>query len=233
MCIRDSARPDAFWRDGHPQLLGLRVSHVVVAGMTGELVGYACASPTENGLRLSEFAFDPAHPLALEALAIALAQEAKAEGKEGVISAITSWLHPLPQKLAALTDATLHHEVSEGMMLRVNDLPKCLEAAQPLMEATLRATGVSWRGSFCFRLTQPEQVATIKVEGNTVSIRDSDEAEVTLTVTPRQFCLLFFGAAPMAMWRNLVQTTLSEEQMALLSLLFPSHPSVYFLGDHF
>ncbi|MFA0780946.1 MAG: hypothetical protein RJAPGHWK_002469, partial [Candidatus Fervidibacter sp.] len=139
-------RPDAFWRDGHPQLLGLQVSHVVVAGMTGELVGYACAFPTENGLRLSEFAFDPAHPCALEALAIALAQEAKAEGKEGVISGITSWLHPFPQKLAALTEATLYHEVFEGMMLRVNDLRRCLETAQPLMEATLQATGVSWGG---------------------------------------------------------------------------------------
>jgi predicted N-acetyltransferase YhbS len=227
------ARPDAFWRDGHPQLLGLQVSHVVVAGMTNELVGYACAFPTDNGLRLSEFAFDPAHPFALEALAIALAQEAKAEGKEGVISGITSWLHPLPQKLAALTDATLHHEVSEGMMLRVNDLRKCLEAAQPLMEATLQATGVSWRGSFCFRLTQPEQVATIKVEGNTVSISDSDGAEVTLTVTPRQFCLLFFGAASATMWRDLVGANLSGDQTALLSFLFPPHPSVYFSGDHF
>jgi len=135
--------------------------------------------------------------------------------------------------LAALTEATLYHEVFEGMMLRVNDLRRCLETAQPLMEATLQATGVSWGGSFCFRLTQPEQVATIKVEGNTVSISDSDEAEVTLTVTPRQFCLLFFGTASATMWRDLVGANLSGDQMALLSLLFPPHPSVYFSGDHF
>jgi predicted N-acetyltransferase YhbS len=75
------ARPDKFWLDGHPQYLGLKPSHVVVKEISGQkrVVGYACAFPTEQGLRLSEFAYDPQHPQAVVAMAVALAREAKTD----------------------------------------------------------------------------------------------------------------------------------------------------------
>ncbi len=235
------ARPDAFWLDGHPQHLGLRPSHVVTKGSgtgdEGRAVAYACAVTTEKGVRLSEFAFDPDHPSALRALATALACEAKADDKEGIVEGITSWLHPLTQTLSALTDGTLQHEIAEYMMLRVVNLRRCLEAAQPLMEADVRtAKANNLMGSFCFQLQQPEQAVTLEVRDGKVAVRDTDVAERTLVVTPRQFFLLFFGAAPVPQWRHLLAQkgdALREEQVALLSLLFPSHPTVYWGGDHF
>lgn len=235
------ARPDAFWLDGHPQWLGLQPSHVVMmergTSDEGRAVAYACAVMTDRGVRLNEFAFDPNHPLAVQALAVALARDAKADGKEGVVEGITPWLHPLPQTLAALTDATLRHEVGEGMMLRVVDLRRCLEAAQPMMEAKLRtAKANDLSGSFCFQLRQPEQAVTVEVRNGKVEVRDTDAAEKVLSVTPRQFCLLFFGAAPPQHWRHLLaqkDITLSDEHIALLSFLFPPHPTVYWGGDHF
>lgn len=230
------ARPDAFWRDGHPRYLGLDPSHVVVTGK-GQVVAYACASGTNEGLRLSEFAYDPNYPLALNALAIALARNAKENGREGVIEGRTPWMHPLPLTLAALTDAPLWHQVSEAMMLRVLCLSSCLEAAVPLMESDLKAAKAEGlHGTFCFRLTQPEQAVVVEVRGGKVTLRESDEAPFTLTMTPRQFFLLFFGAVSAPDWLRLIPinpTHLSPDRIALLSLLFPSHPTVYFSGDHF
>lgn len=227
------ARPDTFWRDGHPQLLGLQPTHIVATG-AGDIVAYACAVPTEHGLRLGEFAYAPTHPAALTALAVALARDAVADGKEGVISGVTPWLHPLPQTIAALTDGTLGHEVTEHMMLRVVNLRRCLEAVQPTMETSLRAMRADGlQGAFCFCLSQPEQAVTVTAVGGKVTVRDDDSAAVTLTVTPRQFCLLLFGAAPAPFWRHLLRDRLTDEQVALLSALFPPHPTVYWSGDHF
>ncbi|MCS7187909.1 MAG: GNAT family N-acetyltransferase [Armatimonadota bacterium] len=235
------ARPNNFWFDGHPQYLGLKPSHVVVKGQgtrdEGKAVGYVCASATERGIRLSEFAYDPEHPQGLIALAVALASEAKAEGKEGVIEGITPFAHPLPQILAELTDANLWHQVSEHMMLRVNNLLQCLEIAQTLMEKTLTEVGAkNLHGSFRFSLSKPEQSAVIEVQSGKVKVRDNDAAEVTIPVTPREFCLLFFGAVSVWQWRHLLVrkgVVLNETQTALLSLLFPNHPTAYWGGDHF
>lgn len=235
------ARPENFWLDGHPQYLGLKPSHVVVKrqGMEseGQVVGYACAFPTEQGIRLSEFACDLEHPKAVIALAIALANEAKADGKKGVIEDITPFMHPLPQVLTELTDATLWHQVSEHMMLRVNNLRQCLEIAQPLMERTLaEAKAENLHGSFCFVLSQPEQSAVLEIQGSKVQVKNGDDAEMTITVTPREFCLLFFGAVSAWQWRHLLAhkgVVLNDTQTALLSLLFPNHPTVYWSGDHF
>ncbi len=235
------ARPDNFWLDGHPQYLGLKPSHVVVMGRgtrdEGRLVGYACAFATEQGIRLTEFAYDPEHPQAVVVLAIALAGEAKAEDKEGIIEGITPFMHPLPQILSSLTNATLWHQVSEHMMLRVNNLTQCLEIAQPLMEKTLAEVGAKdLSGSFCFSLSKPEQSAVLEVKSGKVRIRDNDAAEVTVIVTPREFCLLFFGVVSAWRWRHLLAhkgISLDETQTALLSLLFPTHPTVYWGGDHF
>lgn len=235
------ARPEKFWLDGHPQYLGLKPSHVVVSGKgmrdEGRVVGYACAFVTEQGIRLSEFAYYPEHPSAVIALAIALAREAKVEGKEGIVEGITPFMHPLPQVLAELTEATLWHQVSEHMMLRVNNLLQCLEIAQPMMERTLSdAEAESLTGSFCFVLSKPQQAATLEVRNGKVKVKDSDAAEFSLPVTPREFCLLFFGAVSAWQWRHLLArkgVVLDETQTALLSLLFPSHPTVYWGGDHF
>ncbi len=234
------ARPEPFWKDGHPRYLGLQPSHVVVkrqgTGDTGKVVAFACAFPTERGIWLTEFAFDPEYPKAVIALAIALAQEAKSEGKDGIIEGITPRFHPLPQTLANLTDATLRHEVTEHMMLRVNNLRQCLELAQPLMELALKSAKVNLNGSFAFLLSQPEQAATVIVQNGRVSVRETDGAEVSLSVTPREFCLLFFGAVSAWEWRHLLAPKgilLTDEQTALLALLFPPHPSVYWGGDHF
>jgi predicted acetyltransferase len=233
------ARPDKFWLDSHPQYLGLKPSHVVVKEISGQerVVGYACAFPTEQGLRLSEFAYDPQHPQAVVAMAIALAREAKTDGKDGLVEGITPFMHPLPQTLANLTGATLWHQVSEHMMLRVNNLRQCLELASPLMEKTLlEAKADNLSGSFCFSLSQPEQKAVLEVRSGKVKVREGDSAEVTLSVTPREFCLLFFGSVSAWQWRHLLAHKgifLDERQTALLSLLFPNHPSVYWGGDHF
>jgi hypothetical protein len=165
------ARPDKFWLDGHPQYLGLKPSHVVVKEISGQkrVVGYACAFPTEQGLRLSEFAYDPQHPQAVVAMAVALAREAKTDGKDGLVEGITPFMHPLPQTLANLTGATLWHQVSEHMMLRVNNLRQCLELASPLMEKTLLETKAdNLSGSFCFSLSQPEQKAVLEVRSGKV-----------------------------------------------------------------
>ncbi len=230
------ARPDPFWKDGHPHYLGLRPSHVVVRNQQ-EIVAYACAFPTDNGLWLREFAYDPQHPQGLVALAIALAREATAEEKEGVVRGSTPSFHPLPQVMAALTNATLEHETGEYMMLRVIKLRQCLETAQPFMEATLNNAGLTnLSGSFSLSLTQPEQCATVAVRSGRVTISDSDAAEVTLPLTPREFFLLFFGALSAWQWRLLLSAkgvVLSEPQVALLDALFPPHPTVYWSGDHF
>ncbi len=229
------ARPNAFWKDGHPRYLGLQPSHVVTTGET--VVAYACAFPTDNGVRLAEFAYDPQHPQALVALAIAIAREAVAEEKEGVVQAITPPFHPFPQILASLTKATLRHEVTEHMMLRVIDLNRCLELAQPLMETTLRNAGLTHlSGSFCFALEQPEQKATVVVRNGSVAIREDEVAECILPLSPREFFLLFFGAVPARQWRFWLARKgvfLTEVQAALLGALFPSHPTVYWGGDHF
>lgn len=235
------ARPDAFWRNGHPRHLGLQPSHAVVTkpetGNPKQVVAYACAFGTEQGVCISEFAYDHKHPLSVQALAIALAKEAKADDKKGVIEGGTTWLHPLPQTLATLTDATLSHHIGEHMMLRIVNLRQCLEAAQPLMEADLQAAKAdNLSGSFCFQLTQPEQAVTTKVQGGKVAISETDVAEVTLPVTPRKFCLLFFGAVPAQQWKHLLAqkgVELTEEQITLLSLLFPPHPTIYWSSDHF
>ncbi len=235
------ARPDNFWLDGHPQFLGLKPSHVVVTGQgtqgEGGVVGYACAFATEQGIRLTEFAHDPKHPQAVVALAMALAEEAKAEGKEGIVEGITPFMHPLPQILSSLTDATLWHQVSEHMMLRVNNLLQCLEIAQPLMEKNLsEARAENLSGSFCFLLSKPEQSATIEVQRGRVKISDGNNAELELPITPREFCLLFFGVISPRQWLHLLAhkgIILNEQQTALLNLLFPSNPSVYWGGDHF
>ncbi len=232
-------RPDNFWLDGHPQYLGLKPSHVVVKEISGQkrVVGYACAFPTEQGHRLSEFAYNPQHSRAIVALAVALAWEAKAEGKDGFVEGITPFMHPLPQILANLTEATLWHQVSEHMMLRVNNLRQCLELASPLMEKTLlEAKADNLSGSFCFSLSQPEQKAVLEVKGGKIKVREDDSAEVSFSVTPREFCLLFFGFVSAWQWRHLLAHKgihLDDQQTALLVLLFPTHPSVYWGGDHF
>lgn len=234
------ARPDSFWLDGHPQYLGLKPSHVVVKGRERReerVVGYVCAFPTEQGIKVSEFAYDPDHPLAVIALAVALAREAGSRGKDGILEGITPFMHPLPQVLSSLTGATLWHQVTEHMMLRVNNLKQCLEIALPLMEKTLReAKADSLSGAFCFSLSQPEQKAVLEVEKGKVKVHDGDSAEVELPVTPREFCCLFFGLISAHQWKHLLAHKgifLSEQQTILLSLLFPTHPSVYWGGDHF
>lgn len=232
------ARPDRFWSDGHLKYLGFKPSHVVVDGKgDGKIVGYACAFPTEQGIRVSEFAYDPSHPMAVVSLAIALAKEAKSEGKEGIVEGITPFMHPLPQILAKFTDATLSHQVTEHMMLRVNNLKACLEIASPVMERTLwEAKAESVNCSFCLALSQPEQKVTLEVRNGKVKVLESDCGALTLSVTPREFCLLFFGFVSAWQWRYLLAhkgTFLDDQQTALLDLLFPPHPSVYWAGDHF
>ncbi|MGQ9461455.1 MAG: GNAT family N-acetyltransferase [Candidatus Fervidibacter sp.] len=234
------ARPDKFWLDGHPEYLGLKPSQIVVDGEgkgDGKIVGYACVFPTEQGIRVSEFAYDPSHPMAVVSLAIALAKEAKSDGKEGIVEGITPFMHPLPQILAKFTDATLSHQVTEHMMLRVNNLKACLDIALPVMERTLsEAKAESINCSFCFALSQPEQKVTLEVRNGKVKVLESDCGALTLSVTPREFCLLFFGFVSAWQWRYLLAhkgTLLDNQQTALLDLLFPPHPSVYWAGDHF
>ncbi|MCS7225066.1 MAG: GNAT family N-acetyltransferase [Armatimonadetes bacterium] len=228
-------RPSSFWLDGHPRYLGLRPSHIVIHSPSGQGCAYVCADKTDHGFFIHEFSYDHRHPGVLTVLSKALLSELAISKEPGLIEGVTPWMHPFPQKIATLAQASLFHEVTEAMMLRINDLYRCLEIVTPVLEKDL------WLSPFkdqdfalTFHLTDQDQVVTIKCTRGKMELVRGDGGSLFFRITTRLFCLLFFGVCSGRQWCYLANCQDNEDKVApVLSVLFPPHPTVYWSGDHF
>lgn len=195
----------------------------VMAFLRGAL-GLVNAGDPAPSYRLDDLWADYDHPEAVGPLVKRLAAEANK-----IAPTMISCRLPYDEWLVgALTDARIQFELSEwhqsvdGNMMRVVNLPGCLQACLPELNARLQEAGTPlWQGRVKLRL--PEEEAVLVFGDGEVAVEESGDTEVTLQPTQADFIKWLLGIVGFGeSWH--VSQPLTGPQRLALSVLFPRRP---------
>ena len=245
------ARPQQYWHDRHSHLMGVLPQWVVERD--SQVVAYLRGSATH----LAELAYLPAHgeavgPVCARAMGEALARKAdnveaatapqagasRGHGRAemGIGGELTK-SHPALELLAGWSPRGLHHEETEGMMLRVIRLAPLMQKVAPVLERRLAHSGLlPRRRTICLR--EQGQAARLVIEGHHLHVApcdSGDSADLHLEPGTRNFFKLLLGDTVFSQLRELIPgaQAVAPEDAALLDVLFPPQEPVYYSCDHF
>lgn len=237
------ARPRRYWVDPHSRVMGVLPNWV--AETQGRVVAYLRGTATYFG----ELAYLAQHRAAVEAICARAASEALAaaprheEQSSGVkqetphIGGELPKSHPALEVLARWAPKGVHHEETEGMMLRVIRLAPLMQKVAPVLEQRLTQAGLLPRArSVCIR--EQGQAVRLVIDGHHLHVEPCDPggaADITLEPGTRNFFKLLLGDSTFSQLRDLIPGAqpVSAQDAALLDILFPKQEPVYYGCDHF
>ncbi|HIE52076.1 MAG TPA: GNAT family N-acetyltransferase [Armatimonadetes bacterium] len=221
-----------YWLDGHSRLMGVLPSHVVER--EGQVWAYGGVSFRETGAWVREVGFAPGHAAAMLTLAWTVLDETAQRGGSRV-EGLLPRNHPFGEALSEVSGRPLAHRLSEGLMLRLLNLPSLLGKIAPELTERAQTAGLA-EGHYALRLTVQGQSALLCLEGGQVNIREKGAAEWELPLDARSFFKLVLGDSTARQMQEVWAMhglRVEGPLLRLLEALFPPQEPVYWGCDHF